>query len=132
MGTAENKALVSNYFARLVAGDAHLSELLADDVVWWVPQGSKLGGTRRGKAAVLELMGRAFSLFAPGETPRIEIGRMIAEDDCVCVQLQVKALTAKGGDYHNYYNLVFEVRDGQIAHVDEYIDTAYANERLIG
>jgi ketosteroid isomerase-like protein len=132
MGTAENRALVREYFARLASGDARLPELLADDLVWWIPPGSKLGGTLRGKPAVLELMGRAFSFFAPGEAPRIEIGRMIAEDAWVCVQFQIRARTAQGREYHNHYNLVFELRQGQIARVEEYVDTAYANERLIG
>ena len=53
MGAAANKARVRDYFARLAAGDPNLPGLLADDVVWWIPPGSKLGGTLRGKAAVL-------------------------------------------------------------------------------
>lgn len=132
MGAAESKALVREYFARLQSGDPGLADLLADDVVWWIPPGSKLGGTLRGKPAVLELMGKAFALFAPAPPPQTEVERMVAEDDCVCVQFQIRARTAAGREYHNYYHLVFEVRGGRIAHVKEYVDTAYANERLIG
>ena len=34
-------------------------------------------------------------------------------------------------DYRNYYHLAFELRGGRIARVKEYVDTAYANERLM-
>jgi len=132
MGTAESRALVLEYFERLGAGDPNLSEMFADDVVWWIPPGSKLGGTLRGKPAVLELMAKAFALFAPDPPPKTVIERMVAEDDCVCVQFQIRARTAAGREYHNYYHLAFELRDGRIARVKEYVDTAYANERLIG
>lgn len=132
MGTAESKALVREYFDRIASGDPRLPDLLADDVVWWIPPGSRLGGTLRGKPAVLELMARAFALFAPEPAPKIELDRMVAEDDCVCVQFQIRARSAQGREYHNFYHLAFELRDGRIAGVKEYVDTAYANERLMG
>jgi ketosteroid isomerase-like protein len=130
MGTVESKALIREYFARIGSGDPRLPELLADDVVWWIPPGSMFAGTLRGKPAVLELMGRAFALFAPDQPPRIEIEQIVAEDDAVCVQFILEARTASGRDYRNHYHLAFEIRDGRIVRVKEYVDTAYANERL--
>jgi ketosteroid isomerase-like protein len=130
MGTAESKALIREYFARVGSGDPPLAELLADDVVWWIPPGSMYAGTLRGKPAVLELMGRAFALFAPGQPPRIEIEQIVAEDDAVCVQFILEARTVSGRDYRNHYHLAFEISGGRIARVKEYVDTAYANERL--
>lgn len=131
MGAEANKALIAEYFARVGSGDPSLPELLADDVVWWIPPGSKLGGTRRGKPAVMEVMGRAFELYAPGEPLRIQIEQIVAEDDHVCVQFVLEARTAAGRDYRNHYHIAFEVRDGRIVLVKEYVDTAYANERLM-
>ena len=55
MGIEENKALVREYFRRMQAGEATVADLMADDVTWWVPQSSELGGTHRGKAAVLAI-----------------------------------------------------------------------------
>jgi ketosteroid isomerase-like protein len=132
MGTEASKALIRDYFARVGSGDPSLPELLADDVVWWIPPGSKLGGTLRGKPAVLDLMARAFALFAPDAPPRIEIEQIVAEGERVCVQFVLEARTAAGRDYRNHYHLAFELRGGRIAHVKEYVDTAYANERLMG
>ena len=132
MGAAANKALIREYFARVGSGDPSLPELLADDVVWWIPPGSKLGGTRRGKAQVLEVMAGAFELFAKDQPLRIELEQIVAEDDWVCVQFTLETSTARGLDYCNHYHIAFELRDGRIARVNEYVDTAYANERLMG
>jgi hypothetical protein len=132
MGTEASKALIRDYFERMASGDPDLPELLAEDVVWWIPPGSKLGGTLRGKPAVLELLARAFTLFDPAQPPKLEIERMVAEDDCVCVQFVLQARTAAGREYRNHYHLAFELRGGRIARVKEYVDTAYANERLMG
>ncbi|TFG94426.1 MAG: nuclear transport factor 2 family protein, partial [Myxococcales bacterium] len=55
----DSKAVVRAYFERAMAGDPNLPELFTDDVSRWVPPGSPLGGTHRGKAAVLEMLRRA-------------------------------------------------------------------------
>jgi hypothetical protein len=132
MGTEANKALIREYFARVGSGDPRLAELLADDVVWWVPQGSKLGGTRRGKPQVLEVLTGALTLYSREHPFRIEVEQVVAEEDWVCVQFAIDARTASGRDYHNHYHIAFELRDGRIVRVNEYVDTAYANERLMG
>jgi ketosteroid isomerase-like protein len=132
MGTAANKALIREYFARVESGDPRLAELLDDDVVWWVPQGSKLGGTRRGKPQVLEVMTEGLALYSREHPFRIEVEQVVAEEDWVCVQFTIEARTAGGRDYRNHYHMAFELRDGRIVRVNEYVDTAYANERLMG
>ena len=128
MGIEENKELVLEYFRRMQAGEAAVAELLADDVTWWVPESSELGGTHRGKAAVLALMGKGAELY---QLPlKLEIEEMVAERDWVCVQLVVEAKTAAGSPYRNDYHFAFRVRDGRIAAVREYVDTKYASELL--
>lgn len=132
MGTAANRALIREYFSRVESGDPRLPELLSDDVVWWIPQGSKLGGTLRGKSKVLEVMAGALALYSRDHPFRLEVEQVVAEDDWVCVQFVVDAHTASGRSYRNHYHIAFELRDGRIVRVKEYVDTAYANERLMG
>jgi hypothetical protein len=132
MGTAANKALIREYFARVESGDPRLAELLAEDVVWWIPQGSKLGGTLRGRSRVVEVMTGALALYSRDHPFRIEVDQVVAEEDWVCVQFVIDARTASGLPYRNDYHIAFELRDGRIARVKEYVDTAYANERLLG
>jgi len=128
MGIEENKALVREYFRRMQAGEPTVAEMMAEDITWWVPQSSELGGTHRGKAAVLALMGKGVDLY---QLPlRVEIEEMVAERDQVCVQLVVEAKTAAGLPYRNDYHFAFRIRDGKLASVREYVDTKYAQELL--
>jgi hypothetical protein len=128
MGIEENKALVREYFRRMQAGEPTVAEMMAEDVTWWVPQSSELGGTHRGKAAVLALMGKGVDLY---QLPlRVEIEEMVAERDQVAVQLVVEAKTAAGLPYRNDYHFAFRIRDGKLAAVREYVDTKYAQDLL--
>jgi ketosteroid isomerase-like protein len=131
LGSQENKVLVQEYFEKMRAGDPGLPELLHEDIEWWVPQGSRMGGTARGKAAVLELMGSAVGLYDPAIPLQITLEQFVAEGDWVCVQFVIDAKTARGADYHNDYHFAFQIRDGRIVRVKEYVDTAYANAMLM-
>jgi ketosteroid isomerase-like protein len=130
MGAAENKRLIESYFDKIGRGDPTLPELLADDVVWWVPPGSDMAGTYRGKTAVLEMMGKGIGLYSQTEPMKISLEKIVAEGDDVCVQFVLSAKTAKGRDYRNHYHFAFVVRGGKIAHVKEYVDTKYAHDLL--
>jgi ketosteroid isomerase-like protein len=128
MGIQENKALVAEYFRRMQAGEPTVAEMMDDEITWWVPQSSELGGTHRGKAKVLELMGKGVDLY---QMPlRIVVEQTVAEGDWVCVQLVVDAKTAAGRPYRNDYHFAFRIRNGKIAAVREYVDTQYAKELL--
>ena len=132
MTTAENKAIVRAYFDKMTSGAVDLPDLLADDVTWWVPPSSKLGGTYEGKAAVLELMGSGVDLYDADTPLDVEIEQMVAEDDWVTVQTTITGKTARGEDYRNHYHFAFQLRDGKIVLVKEYVDTLYAEQKLFG
>jgi hypothetical protein len=128
MGIEQNKALVAEYFRRMQAGEPTVAEMMDDEITWWVPQSSQLGGTHRGKAKVLELMGSGVDLY---QLPlKITVEEMVAERDWVCVQLVVEAKTAAGRPYRNDYHFAFRIQDGKVAAVREYVDTQYAKELL--
>ena len=128
MGTEETKALVRRYFDAMKAGSPALPELLADDVSWWVPPSSPLGGLHEGKPKVLALMAQGVGLY---DGPlAITIESLIAEGDRAAVQLVIDGRTAKGAPYHNAYHFAFRVRDGKICAVREYVDTLYAQQTL--
>jgi len=130
VGIEENKGVVREFFRRLNAGDPAVAEMLTDDATWWVPRSSELGGTHRGKAAVLGLMGKGVDLYQPPLDVTVE--EMVAERDQVAVQLVIEAKTARGEPYRNDYHFAFRVRDGRICTVREYLDTKYASETLFG
>ena len=128
MGIEQNKAVVAEYFRRMQAGDPTVAEMMDDEITWWVPQSSELGGTHRGKAKVLELMGKGVDLY---QLPlKIVVEETVAERDWVAVQLVVEAKTAAGRPYRNDYHFAFRIRNGKVVAVREYVDTQYAKELL--
>ena len=127
----ESKAVVRAYFERAMAGDPNLAELFADDVSWWVPPGSPMGGTYRGKAAVLEMLGRAFALY---DVPsmKIELPLLVAEGPHVCVLFHLESRTARGTQHASDYLALFEIERGRIRSVREFLDTQKVREVVFG
>ncbi len=125
-----NKAVVREYLRAMSSGDPCLPELLTEDVTWWVPPSSPLGGLKEGKASVLELMASGVGLYDMTTPFEIEVEALVAEADWVAVQLVMRARTAKGQPYRNYYHFAFRLRAGRICAVKEYLDTLYAQRML--
>jgi ketosteroid isomerase-like protein len=48
----------------------------------------------------------------------------------VTVEWIARGKSAKGKPYENYYNVMFEVKNGKVQTVREYVDTLYAKEVL--
>jgi ketosteroid isomerase-like protein len=130
MGAKQNKELVERYFTAMQSGDPTLPELLCDDVSWWAPPSSPLGGLHEGKAAVLELMSGGIDLYDANTPMQVEISQLVADDEWVAVQMTMDAKTAKGEDYRNHYHFAFRIRGGRICEVKEHFDTQYALEKL--
>jgi len=126
-----SKALVRSYFERGKAGDPNLGELFADDATWWIPPGSPMGGTYRGRAAVLEMLGRAFALYDTS-TMKLELPLLVAEGPHVCALFHVDSRTARGTHHVCDYLAVFEVERGKIRSVREFFDTQRVREVVFG
>lgn len=127
---SSNKDAVRAYFARMAAGDPNVSDAFADDVSWWVPQGSSLAGMYVGKPAVLEMMGAGVGAYSTEVPFEIDIQRLLAEDDWVHAQLELRAAARDGTPYCNQYLFAVRLRGGLFVEVREYVDTKYVNETL--
>jgi ketosteroid isomerase-like protein len=97
---------------------------MTDDPTWRVFQNE-----RRGRQAIAELADIAATLYPTGAER--EIQAVVAEGDWVVVQSILRAITNKGEDYENYYVLIFELRDGRIDAVSEYLNSAYAQSKFL-
>lgn len=110
----------------------------ADDAVWEVVGGSFLPHGNRfiGKTAIDEdFFGRTLpELFDLTEPFRLDIPAMHTDVDAgtVVVEWVWNAKARRGGDYSNRYCVVFEVRGGLVREVREYVDSAYAQNLLVG
>ena len=124
MGIAENKQVVLHFYEAGARGDMDACfALLADDVTWTNIGSTKFSGTYIGKQAIAEdLLGPLFSQLKAGISSQIE--RLTAEGDIVVAQTSGTAETMDGTPYNNTYCQVIRIRDGQIADVKEYMDTA--------
>ena len=128
----KSKEIVRAYFEALRTADAHLADLLAEDVSWRVPAGSDYAGTHEGKAAVLSFLGGGVGYYAEDKPMVVEIQSMIAEGPKVACEFTLEATTASGEQYKNFYHFAFEIEDGQIRRVREYLDTHYAHKAFHG
>ncbi len=124
MGIAENKQVVLDFYEAGARGDMDACfALLADDVTWTNIGTTKFSGTYIGKQAIAEdLLGPLFGELKAGISSHLE--QLTAEGDIVVAQTSGTAETMDGTPYNNTYCQVMRIRDGQIAAVKEYMDTA--------
>ncbi len=131
MGIAENKKVVLGFVEALSSGNIEAAKAaFADDATWWIPGSLPVSGTHWGKKAIFEdFLGKAALFFQPNSLS-IQVRNAIAEGDCVAVEWVARGKSAKGKNYENYYHLMFEVKNGKIQAIREYVDTLYAKEVL--
>jgi hypothetical protein len=137
MGEEQNATSARRFFEATTTGDASAVELLHEDVTWELPPalaaaiGERVPGVRvpegrvcSGRHAVLtELLGPVVAAFEPGSM-HSRVDDLLADGDRVVVLLHMTARVASGGRYENDYVIHMTFRDGQIAAVREYMDTA--------
>jgi ketosteroid isomerase-like protein len=124
MGIAENKQVVLDFYEAAARGDMDACfSLLADDIVWTNIGATKFSGTYNGKQALIgDLLEPLFGQLKAGISSTIEC--LIAEGDSVVAQTSGTAETVDGTPYNNTYCQVIQIRNGRIANVKEYMDTA--------
>lgn len=132
MSAEANKNVVLNFFENFSAGkvDAALA-LMADSATWWIagkPEQFVLAGTKT-KAQFAELLNGIGEAMPKGF--RVTPKGLTAEGDRVAAEAESYGEKATGKIYNNLYHFLFEVRDGKIQAVREYLDTMHAKEVLV-
>jgi uncharacterized protein len=129
-----SRAVVLDYVSALNRGDPQeLRAMFTPDATWWLSGDLPVSGTWTGPKEIIDdflaaMMGR---LDASRPVSR-EVKRVIADADAVAVEWTTRATARDGSAYENDYAFVFEVRDGRICAVREYVDTAKAHRVLFG
>ena len=131
MAAKDNKETVLNFFRLLGQGEfEEAAQIFAEDAIFWVVGSLPFSGTLHGRQEILDknlLPSRDFTI--PG-TASVEIGTVVAEDDYVAAEWIFRRKTTSGKDYENYFFGLFQIRDGKIQSLREYLDTQYAKEML--
>ncbi len=128
MGTVENKKLIQDMFAELSKGnpEAFLGNM-ADDVEFTIIGSTKWSGTFSGKQELVEkLLGPLGAQLESGIA--ITPSNFIADGDFVAMQAKGKSTTKSGKPYDNTYCQVFQVVNGKVQRVTEYLDTELVTE----
>jgi hypothetical protein len=131
------ETVIALYAAYASGNPEQISDLLHEDVVWVAPAGNAtqvaLGLGKAGDAGpptgsnnldrrvIVQFMAHNFSrLF---RNVKNEFRSMVAEGNLVLTEHRFSALLANGRDYVNDYCFAYEVRDGRISRIREYMDT---------
>jgi ketosteroid isomerase-like protein len=118
---------VLSFFERLNAEDLEgVRALLTHDAAW-LPQARDIpgAGEYRGRDVIVdEFLRPVRGLFAAG-SPRNRIVSMASDGPLVLLETHGTGWLKDGRPYDNRYAWAFEVRDGKVAEIREYLDSAY-------
>jgi ketosteroid isomerase-like protein len=125
MGVADDKAVVTKFFATRMTDFDIAKTLMHDDATWTIPGELPLSGVFAGKQAIFD----GFMSAHTDDFKEItsEVTRMIAENGTVVVEYHARGITKKDREYDTIYYYVVDVVDGKIAAVRQSLDTQYAN-----
>ena len=132
------KETVIALYAAFGSGDPErISNLLHEDVVWVAPPGNATqvalglgnaedagapnGSNNLGKRQIVQFMAHNFSRFFM--SPKNEFRSIVAEGSVVFAEHRLSATLPNGRQYVNDYCFAYEVRDGKVQHIREYMDT---------
>ena len=123
---SDPKQLVGDFLATFSRGDVDgVLDAMADDATWWVSGGLEGMSGTYDKQSFGPLLRGATALYVEGAL-RITPTSMIAEGDCVAVEAEGFATMTSGRTYQPRYHFLFEVKDGKVRRVREYMDTMHA------
>lgn len=127
---AANKDTVIRYMLASQRNDfATMAEILHEDCVRYFPRpGVHPDPVTRGAANIIGNLPHT-SHYEQG-TLEMEVENMVAEGPLVTVQFSIKAKTADGRDYENFYHFLLELHHGRITKFYEYCDTMYGAQML--
>lgn len=126
---AANKAVVRQFFEHFNAGRVDEAfQLVHPQVKWWVPEGLPFSGTKD-RAQYLQIVQQIRRGFPTGFS--ITPTTALAEGNRVAVEASSSGTHVNGKSYNNRYHFLFEVDQGQIVGVKEYMNTLHLAQ-LIG
>ena len=126
--TEQTRRVVEAYVGVLGRGDlAALRASFAPDATWTVGGDMPVSGTWCGPEGIIDgFLAQMTERLDTSRPVTQEIHGIVADGDRAVVEWTSRATTAQGASYQNDYAVVFDVRDGLIVAVREYLDTAYA------
>jgi ketosteroid isomerase-like protein len=125
--SAQSEDVVLRFFERLNAEDLEAVRALLTDDAAWLPQARDMpgAGEYRGRNVIVDdFLKPIRGLFATG-SPSNRIVSMASNGSLVLVETHGTGHLQDGRPYDNRYAWAFELRDGKIAVIREYLDSHY-------
>jgi len=124
-----NKDLIRHAWGEFASGDPdRVRAVLTPDVQWLAPPQNAtamaIDGSHHlvGAERVIRFLTREFpSVFVADRSA--DMRGLFADRETVVAEVRMQATLASGGHYDNDYCFIFELRDGRIHRVREYMDT---------
>ena len=118
-----NKDIVTEFFRQVTNGNMHKAfELVDDHVSWWIPGTLPFSGTKT-KEQYFQVVSAIQKGFPEGFS--IVVISLIAEGNKVAAEAKSSGRHVNGKDYNNKYHFLFEIENGKIISVKEYMDTLH-------
>lgn len=132
LNTTPAKKIVADFLATFSRGDVPgVLQRMHNDGSWWVSGSIEGMSGTYGKDTLGALLEGARAAYRTGAL-RITPLAMIAEGNTVAVEAESYAELVSGRVYNNHYHFLFELRDGLIFRVREYMDTIHARDTFFG
>lgn len=126
MTDEQKKTLVTQTWTAFGKGDVKAAFANMSDNISWLIPGDLPGvsGLKRGKDEILKFMAGVGGRFPEGL--QSEIRKTYCDGDTVIIELTNRGKVVNGKNYENEYCFVFELEDGKIRRIREYVDTEKA------
>ena len=129
-----NEQIVRDFLRTLSTGDLErVRPLFHPDAIWKVmPRGIPGEGEHIGRDYIIdEFLAPVRGMFDPGE-PKVEIDTLISQGNLVAAEIRGFGRMKNGKEYNNTYCWFFEVRDGMVYSIHEYMDSLYIKNLVDG
>lgn len=128
MGTQDNADLVRRGYAAFSAGDMEtLTELFAEDAVWYAPGSSPISGEKKGRDAILAFFGELMTLS--NGTLKVTVQDVVAgPEHTIGLQRNYAERNNRTDDQDAV--LVFTIRDGRVTAVQEFFEDTARNDHF--
>ncbi|MFT4615309.1 MAG: ketosteroid isomerase-like protein [Bacteroidia bacterium] len=125
-----NKLLVERFFQAMNEGDVKfIVDTYADDGYLQTMGNTLISGTYS-REQINAAAGGIYEVFPNGLS--FEVIDMVAEDDKVAVEATSKGEHISGKTYSNHYHFLFELREGKLLCLKEFMDTERVTDVLCG
>ncbi len=136
--TTDNRAIVQAAWRAFASHDAEqIAPFFTEDAEWLAPAGNAtavaldIPSHMIGRQAITDFLAHEFTRLFVGNVT-VDFRGFYLDGSRVIVEETMGATLANGNAYRNDYCFVFELRDGLIHRVREYMDTARGHREVFG